>query len=109
MAIYAALLMCLPARPASCVQTAIVCSPCLQQAVAKVLTLASRGCLAGELSPVLAWALCIGLAGSCLDITAANFGREITLLYAFGLFLGTIYSVPPLRRANSGNCGNTCI
>lgn len=52
---------------------------------------------AGELSPVLAWILCIGLAASGLGITAANFGREITLLYAFGLFLGTIYSVPPLR------------
>ena len=57
--------------------------------------------LAGELSPALAWVLCIALAASGLVITSANFGREITMLYAFGLFLGTIYSVPPLRRANS--------
>ena len=73
----------------------------LQQAVGKVLTALFCGGLAGELSPVLAWALCIGLAASGLVITAANFGREITLLYAFGLFLGTIYSVPPLRRVPS--------
>ena len=46
---------------------------------------------AGELSPGLAWVLCIGLAVAGLTITATNFGRPITLLYAFGLFLGTIY------------------
>ena len=45
----------------------------------------------------MAWVLCIGLAVGGLAITAANFGREITILYGFGLFLGTIYSVPPLR------------
>ena len=53
--------------------------------------------MAGELSPALAWVLCIGLAAAGLGITAANFGREITMLYAFGLGLGTIYSVPPFR------------
>ena len=46
---------------------------------------------AGELSPGLAWVLCIGLAVAGLTITATNFGRPITLLYACGLFLGTIY------------------
>jgi 4-hydroxybenzoate polyprenyltransferase len=30
-------------------------------------------------------------------ITATQFGPLITSLYSFGLFLGTIYSVPPLR------------
>ena len=54
-------------------------------------------CLPGELSPAVAWVLCIGLAAAGLGITAANFGREITMLYAFGLGLGTIYSVPPFR------------
>ncbi|CAL8465199.1 g4734 [Coccomyxa elongata] len=52
---------------------------------------------AGELSPGVAWVLCVALAAAGLAITAANFGRPITVLYAFGLFLGTIYSVPPLR------------
>lgn len=52
---------------------------------------------AGELSPAMAWVLCIALAAAGLGITAANFGRPITMLYAFGLFLGTVYSVPPLR------------
>lgn len=32
-----------------------------------------------------------------LLIVAANFGPFITSLYSLGLFLGTIYSVPPLR------------
>lgn len=32
-----------------------------------------------------------------IAITATNFGPLITGLYCFGLFLGTIYSVPPLR------------
>jgi hypothetical protein len=34
-------------------------------------------------------------------ITATNFGRLITSLYCFGLFLGTIYSVPPFRLKRS--------
>lgn len=52
---------------------------------------------AGELSAPAAWALCAGLAGAGLYVTAANFGPLISKLYALGLFLGTIYSVPPLR------------
>lgn len=32
-----------------------------------------------------------------MALTAANFGPLITRLYAFGLALGTVYSVPPLR------------
>lgn len=51
----------------------------------------------GELSPTLAWGLCIALAAAGLGITTFNFGSLISKLYAFGLFLGTVYSVPPLR------------
>lgn len=39
----------------------------------------------------------LGLAAAGLAIVAANFGPLITGLYAFGLGLGTVYSVPPLR------------
>lgn len=52
---------------------------------------------AGELSPTVAWILCAALAAGGLAITTFNFGPLISKLYAFGLFLGTIYSVPPLR------------
>lgn len=38
-----------------------------------------------------------GLAVAGLAIVAANFGPLITQLYGFGLLLGTVYSVPPLR------------
>ena len=41
--------------------------------------------------------LVIALAVGGLTITALNFGQTITQLYSLGLFLGTIYSVPPLR------------
>ena len=56
---------------------------------------------AGELSPVIAWILCGGLAAAGLAITIRNFGPLISKLYGFGLFLGTIYSVPPLRLKRS--------
>lgn len=56
---------------------------------------------AGELSAAAAWALCGALAAGGLALTAAHFGRLITGLYGFGLFLGTIYSVPPLRLKRS--------
>jgi homogentisate solanesyltransferase len=36
-----------------------------------------------------------------IAITSTNFGSLITALYSFGLFLGTIYSVPPLRLKRS--------
>jgi len=52
---------------------------------------------AGELSPGLAWVLCMLLATCGAAIVALNFGSLISALYGFGLFLGTIYSVPPLR------------
>lgn len=51
----------------------------------------------GELSPAIAWSLCLTLAGTGLSVVACNFGTLITSLYALGLFLGTVYSIPPLR------------
>lgn len=56
---------------------------------------------AGELSAGKAWLICIVLAAAGLGITTYNFGSLIAKLYAFGLFLGTIYSVPPLRLKRS--------
>jgi len=52
---------------------------------------------AGELSLPMAWAFCLATAFGGATIVALNFGPLITSLYTFGLFLGTIYSVPPLR------------
>jgi homogentisate solanesyltransferase len=52
---------------------------------------------AGDLSPATAWLLVGALAVAGLSIVAANFGPLITQLYGFGLLLGTVYSVPPLR------------
>ena len=51
----------------------------------------------GELSVFAAWAFCAVTALGGAAIVATNFGALITKLYCFGLFLGTIYSVPPLR------------
>ncbi len=45
----------------------------------------------------MAWFLCAALALGGLAIVSTQFGALITKLYCFGLFLGTIYSVPPLR------------
>jgi len=56
---------------------------------------------AGELSPGLAWALCLGLASLGVAIVARNFGPLISALYTFGLLLGTLYSVPPFRLKRS--------
>jgi len=56
---------------------------------------------AGELSKTKAWVICILLATAGVAITSSNFGPLIAKLYAFGLFLGTIYSVPPLRLKRS--------
>lgn len=55
----------------------------------------------GELSKSAAAALCVALALGGLAIVVRNFGPLITRLYAFGLALGTAYSVPPLRLKNS--------
>ncbi|XP_044494992.1 homogentisate solanesyltransferase, chloroplastic isoform X2 [Mangifera indica] len=52
---------------------------------------------AGDLSEQSAWSLVIFFAVTGLLIVALNFGPFITSLYSLGLFLGTIYSVPPLR------------
>ncbi|EOY09634.1 Homogentisate prenyltransferase isoform 6 [Theobroma cacao] len=52
---------------------------------------------AGDLSVQSAWFLVIGFAMTGLLIVGSNFGPFITSLYSLGLFLGTIYSVPPFR------------
>lgn len=52
---------------------------------------------AGELSTGLAWVLILGLAALGTTLAAVNFGSLISGLYAFGLFLGTVYSIPPFR------------
>lgn len=56
---------------------------------------------AGELSVPLAWTACGAFAAVGAAIVSANFGPLITKLYCFGLFLGTIYSVPPFRLKRS--------
>ncbi|XP_057982844.1 homogentisate solanesyltransferase, chloroplastic [Malania oleifera] len=52
---------------------------------------------AGDLSVRSAWFLVLFFAVTGLLIVGLNFGPFITSLYCLGLFLGTIYSVPPLR------------
>ncbi|CAJ2672948.1 unnamed protein product [Trifolium pratense] len=52
---------------------------------------------AGDLSVQSAWFLVIFFAAAGLSIVGLNFGPFIFSLYSLGLFLGTIYSVPPLR------------
>ncbi|XP_004234750.1 homogentisate solanesyltransferase, chloroplastic [Solanum lycopersicum] len=52
---------------------------------------------AGDLSVQSAWILVLLFAVSGLLIVGLNFGPFITSLYCLGLFLGTIYSVPPFR------------
>ncbi|KAL0405051.1 UNVERIFIED_CONTAM: putative homogentisate phytyltransferase 2, chloroplastic [Sesamum radiatum] len=52
---------------------------------------------AGDLSEKSAWFLVLLLAVAGLLIVGLNFGPFITSLYCIGLFLGTIYSVPPFR------------
>ncbi|QCE05328.1 homogentisate solanesyltransferase [Vigna unguiculata] len=52
---------------------------------------------AGDLSVQSAWFLVIFFAVAGLFIVGFNFGPFILSLYTLGLFLGTIYSVPPFR------------
>ena len=52
---------------------------------------------AGSLSAQAGWGICILLAGLGVALSAINFDRLIAGLYAFGLALGTLYSVPPFR------------
>ena len=55
----------------------------------------------GELSSGTAVAICTIFALLGGAIVATNFEPLITGLYAFGLFLGTLYSVPPMRLKRS--------
>lgn len=52
---------------------------------------------AKNLSVEAAWFLVISLATIGTTITSRNFGLLVTSLYIFGLFLGTVYSIPPFR------------
>ncbi|KAI4369149.1 hypothetical protein MLD38_017632 [Melastoma candidum] len=52
---------------------------------------------AGDLSIQNAWILVVFFAVAGLAIVSTNFGPFISSLYSLGLFLGTIYSVPPFR------------
>ncbi|KAJ0982716.1 hypothetical protein J5N97_010971 [Dioscorea zingiberensis] len=52
---------------------------------------------AGDLSVQSAWFLVLLFAAAGLFIVGCNFGPFISSLYCLGLFLGTIYSVPPFR------------
>ncbi|CAA6659071.1 unnamed protein product [Spirodela intermedia] len=52
---------------------------------------------AGDLSVDSAWLLVLSFAAAGLLIVVLNFGPFISSLYCLGLFLGTIYSVPPFR------------
>jgi len=52
---------------------------------------------AGDLSVQEAWVLVSLFAAVGVAIVGLNFGPFISALYCLGLFLGTIYSVPPFR------------
>ncbi|KAF9609176.1 hypothetical protein IFM89_013566 [Coptis chinensis] len=52
---------------------------------------------AGDLSVQSAWSLVLFFAVAGVSIVSFNFGPFITSLYCLGLFLGTIYSIPPFR------------
>jgi len=52
---------------------------------------------AKEISPGLAWVLILAMASVGAALALRLFGPLIGSLYFVGLFLGTVYSVPPLR------------
>ncbi|XP_068642807.1 homogentisate solanesyltransferase, chloroplastic-like [Aristolochia californica] len=52
---------------------------------------------AADFSVSSAWALVLALAAIGFLIAGLNFGSFLSALYTLGLFLGTIYSVPPFR------------
>ncbi|KAK1259878.1 hypothetical protein QJS04_geneDACA010164 [Acorus gramineus] len=52
---------------------------------------------AGDLSVQSAWFLVLFFAAAGILLVGVNFGPFISSLYCLGLFLGTIYSVPPFR------------
>lgn len=51
----------------------------------------------GALSPAMGWGLCSVFAVVGVVLTTTFYDKLIASLYTFGLFLGTIYSVPPFR------------
>ncbi len=74
--------------------------PCMARVSLLALTAAllpACAPLAGEMSTGVAWGLVLALACAGMAIVTANFGPLISRLYVFGLFLGTVYSIPPFR------------
>ncbi|XRB24792.1 homogentisate solanesyltransferase [Pseudoscourfieldia marina] len=63
----------------------------------------------GELSKAKAWVLCLGFAAAGMAAVLLNYGTLISALYAFGLFIGWAYSVPPLRLKRSAFLAFLCI
>ncbi len=51
----------------------------------------------GEMSPRTAWLLVIGCGLLGLAIVKTHFSRLVFGMYAFGMTIGTLYSVPPFR------------
>mmetsp|Transcript_8267 Transcript_8267/g.26014 ORF Transcript_8267/g.26014 Transcript_8267/m.26014 type:complete len:266 (+) Transcript_8267:3-800(+) len=56
---------------------------------------------AKELTVPQAWVLCVAMAVGGTALACGIFGPLIGSLYVFGLFLGLVYSVPPLRLKRS--------
>jgi len=56
---------------------------------------------AGEISKPLAWALVGGTGVLGCAIVSTVFSTLICQLYLFGMFLGTVYTVPPFRWKNN--------
>lgn len=56
---------------------------------------------AGEISKPLAWALVVGSGVLGLGIVQLVFSPLICQLYCLGMFLGTVYTIPPFRWKNN--------
>ena len=56
---------------------------------------------AGEISKPLAWALVVATGILGLAIVKFVFSTLICQLYCFGMFLGTVYTIPPFRWKNN--------
>ena len=56
---------------------------------------------AGEISKPLAWSLVLGSGVLGLSLVYTFFSPLIFKLYCFGMFLGTVYTIPPFRWKNN--------
>ena len=64
---------------------------------------------AGEIGKPLAWAVVVGTALLGLGIVYSVFSPLICQLYCVGMFLGTVYTVPPFRWKNNPVLAALCI